>query len=271
MKKHISAILIGILLLSTNAAVSAASKNAAYYVGINDQQQGPFDMRTLARMVKEGMITGSTLVWKEGMADWAPADSVDELRPLFGDAASSNAKQDTTRDTTKGHKLYISARFGAAYNRYTPERDTKEKYGDKLGSSFSLFPALSVSYNFIPLIALQAEVLYQADEAGSEGDTQTVTFDSKSLVIPVLAKVLFRPSRFTVGGFAGPYIGFPLAGAASYPIGIMAGAEGGMRLGPGDMVIDIRYARDLVNGNKDAEVYKAGRVQFSAGYRFRLF
>jgi hypothetical protein len=275
MKKHISVALIGILLLSANAAVSAASKSAVYYVGINDQQQGPFDMRTLTQMVKEGMITGGTLVWKEGMADWASADSVDELRPLFGEtspsAASSNAKQDTDRDTTKGHKLYIGARFGAAYNMYTPEGDTKEKYGDKLGSSFSLFPAVSVSYNFIPLIALQAEVLYQADKAGSEGDTQTVTFDSKSLVIPVLVKAMFRLSRFTVGGFAGPYIGFPLAGVKTYPIGIMAGAEGGMRLGPGDIVIDIRYARDLVNGNTDAEVYKAGRVQLSAGYRFGLF
>ena len=118
---------------------------------------------------------------------------------------------------------------------------------------------------------MQAEVLYQADEAISESDTQTVTFDSQSLVIPVLAKVLFRPARFIVGGFAGPYIGIPLGGVTSFPFGIMAGAEGGMRLGPGDMVIDIRYAQDLVISSADAGVYKAGRVQLSAGYRFGFF
>ena len=40
-------------------------------------------MGTLASQVKSGGLTRSTLVWKQGMAGWAAADSVPELQSLF--------------------------------------------------------------------------------------------------------------------------------------------------------------------------------------------
>lgn len=56
----------------------------AFFVAINGQQAGPFDMGTLAGKARAGEITRDTLVWKQGMAQWTAAGSVGELGSLFG-------------------------------------------------------------------------------------------------------------------------------------------------------------------------------------------
>ena len=56
----------------------------AYHVAINGQAAGPFDMGTLAQMVASGTLTKTSLVWKQGMANWVQADTVQELQGLFG-------------------------------------------------------------------------------------------------------------------------------------------------------------------------------------------
>ena len=55
----------------------------AYHVAVNGQATGPYDISTLAQMVTAGQLTADSLVWKNGMAQWAKADSVDELKNLF--------------------------------------------------------------------------------------------------------------------------------------------------------------------------------------------
>lgn len=50
-----------------------------YYLIINEQQRGPFAKEDL---LAQG-LTPSTMVWREGMADWAPATEVTELQELF--------------------------------------------------------------------------------------------------------------------------------------------------------------------------------------------
>ena len=54
-----------------------------YYVGINEQQAGPFGWEELDGLVKKGELTAQTLVWKKGFADWVAAHSVDELKIIF--------------------------------------------------------------------------------------------------------------------------------------------------------------------------------------------
>lgn len=56
---------------------------AVYYVAINGQATGPFDATTLAQMVASGQLTANSLVWKNGMAQWATAGTVDELKNLL--------------------------------------------------------------------------------------------------------------------------------------------------------------------------------------------
>ena len=57
----------------------------AYHVVINGQATGPFNMDTLKQMALNGQLNRETLVWKNGMADWAKADTVKELDGVFVD------------------------------------------------------------------------------------------------------------------------------------------------------------------------------------------
>ena len=56
---------------------------AGYFVAINNQQAGPFDMSALQQKVRDGSLTRSSLVWKQGMSGWVAADTVPELQSLF--------------------------------------------------------------------------------------------------------------------------------------------------------------------------------------------
>jgi hypothetical protein len=51
-----------------------------YYYTDGKERFGPFTLDQL----KEKGITGSTLVWKEGLTDWVPAGQMMELNSLFG-------------------------------------------------------------------------------------------------------------------------------------------------------------------------------------------
>lgn len=56
---------------------------AAYHVAINGQATGPFDKTILAQMAASGQLTADSLVWKNGMAQWEKAGTVDELKNLL--------------------------------------------------------------------------------------------------------------------------------------------------------------------------------------------
>lgn len=54
-----------------------------YYVAVNGQATGPFDIPSLTQMAVNGQLTSDSLVWKNGMAQWMKAGIVDELKGLF--------------------------------------------------------------------------------------------------------------------------------------------------------------------------------------------
>lgn len=58
--------------------------NTLYHVAINGQAAGPFDKNTLRQMVTSGQFTPDSLIWKNGMAQWAKANTVEEIKQLFG-------------------------------------------------------------------------------------------------------------------------------------------------------------------------------------------
>lgn len=53
------------------------------FMAVNGQQQGPYTMIQCQQMVQNGMLTPQSMVWKQGMAAWAPAIQVPELQSLF--------------------------------------------------------------------------------------------------------------------------------------------------------------------------------------------
>lgn len=56
---------------------------AGYFVAVNGQQAGPFDLATLARQAAAGQLQRSSLVWKAGMAQWAAAGDQPDLASIF--------------------------------------------------------------------------------------------------------------------------------------------------------------------------------------------
>lgn len=54
-----------------------------FFVAIDNQQSGPFDLATIRTQIQSGRLTPQTLVWKSGMAEWSAAGAVPELTSLF--------------------------------------------------------------------------------------------------------------------------------------------------------------------------------------------
>lgn len=76
----------GINQQATPGAVPLPIPTAAYHVAVNGQATGPFDISVLAQMAAVRQLTADSLVWKNGMAQWAKAGTVDELKNLFANA-----------------------------------------------------------------------------------------------------------------------------------------------------------------------------------------
>lgn len=57
----------------------------SYYVAVNGQATGPYDLNTLRKMMTAGQFTSDSLVWKTGMPEWAKAETVDDMKQLFPD------------------------------------------------------------------------------------------------------------------------------------------------------------------------------------------
>lgn len=55
----------------------------AFYVAVNDQATGPYNMDSLRQMVMAGSLTKDDLVWKAGMPAWEQAGAISDLQALF--------------------------------------------------------------------------------------------------------------------------------------------------------------------------------------------
>lgn len=56
-----------------------------YYVVVNGQATGPYDLSALKQMIATGQFTSESLVWKAGMSEWVKAGIVDDIKRLFPD------------------------------------------------------------------------------------------------------------------------------------------------------------------------------------------
>ena len=71
------------ILVSFTSSIWAMAQTAGFYVAENGQANGPFDTQQLTQMANTGRVSGQTLVWTDGMPNWAPAASVAQLAQLF--------------------------------------------------------------------------------------------------------------------------------------------------------------------------------------------
>ena len=85
-----------------------------FFVWLNDQQVGPFDEKTIQKMLSEKQVTEDTLVCPEsGDLDWLPIREV-FIRDLLAESStlSSNAYE-TLRQSDDGSRLEIRLNSGA--------------------------------------------------------------------------------------------------------------------------------------------------------------
>lgn len=57
--------------------------SVSYFVAVNGQATGPFDLQALKQMAIANNFTKESLVWKQGMKDWIKAELVDELKDML--------------------------------------------------------------------------------------------------------------------------------------------------------------------------------------------
>lgn len=54
-----------------------------YYVAINGQQSGPYNLARLLELVKQQVLNRESLVWKNGLPEWVPAGEQADLQSLW--------------------------------------------------------------------------------------------------------------------------------------------------------------------------------------------
>ncbi len=67
----------------TNATVPPSVPVDKYYVAIDGTPSGPFEKTTLRTMATEGTLSADTLVWKDGMVDWAEVQTLSDLASVL--------------------------------------------------------------------------------------------------------------------------------------------------------------------------------------------
>ncbi|MSN26282.1 MAG: DUF4339 domain-containing protein [Geobacter sp.] len=62
----------------------AQTPKTQYFLAINGQQTGPFDLDGLLQMAQAGELSRSSLVWRQGMTSWDKVENVQELVSSLG-------------------------------------------------------------------------------------------------------------------------------------------------------------------------------------------
>lgn len=81
-----SGMMSGVNRQTTPGAVPPPIPTTAYYVAVDGQADGPFEMSALAQMAVSGQLTRDSLVWKNGMEQWEKAGVVADLKSLFANS-----------------------------------------------------------------------------------------------------------------------------------------------------------------------------------------
>lgn len=89
MSLHLKATLVAVALANFPIMAPMAQTpgvDAGFWLSSGNTQRGPFDADALRAFVADGTLTAETQVWTDGMAGWAPAETVAVLAPLLAGA-----------------------------------------------------------------------------------------------------------------------------------------------------------------------------------------
>lgn len=69
---------------SNNATPPPLPQQTQYFYAANGQQLGPVSFEGLSQLFASRTVNATTLVWKQGMVNWAALNTVTELQALLG-------------------------------------------------------------------------------------------------------------------------------------------------------------------------------------------
>ena len=95
-----------------------------YYLGPEGRQMGPYSFSEL-----RSRITPETIVWREGMDDWAPASTVPELDELFRSSTPPHASAFTPPPVILS-TLFCCLPFGVVAIVYSAQVDSQWYRGE---------------------------------------------------------------------------------------------------------------------------------------------
>jgi len=197
----------------------------------------------------------------------------------------------------KNKRFYFGLRPGFSVHFYNVDDTVYRDGAVNNGIAFDIAAQFAIQMH--SLFALQLETIFTADSAvitktedvADETGNILYHYDAnycyeyQSLIVPLIAKLTFRPDIFSLGLFAGAYFAFPLGqisyfdiysdlnqkGTAAPNPGWIAGVNAGIKLGPGVIFLDIRYMADFMkvkiqNTGGAKEIYSLSIAAFSIGY-----
>jgi hypothetical protein len=197
------------------------------------------------------------------------------------------------------HWLYLGFRAGPSLRMYTPAGDIRYTGGDTY--ALSMDTALQANLRLLPFLSIQTEVVFTWDNAslwayhraagaGNDIDRYTKDYTALSLQIPLIVKWDFYPGSFRFSPFLGAYYLLPLGklkasdslggGEESLRykvtprLGLVGGLSGAMKLGPGIIFADFRYASDLgefESRDEPIQEFKRSMLSFTIGYELGFF
>jgi hypothetical protein len=141
-----------------------------------------------------------------------------------------------------------------------------------------------MNFTFDNLVYRGVDDIGEAEYTPVLGNKKYTTY---SLMFPFIVKANFRPGNFRLAPLAGSYVFAPLGDAvfrdnpvgegdafswsSAAPLGYTVGVEAAMKLGPGMLLGDIRYAEDfgsiIIHDSEDTS-YRRGALSFTLGYAF---
>ncbi|MBT6433287.1 MAG: DUF4339 domain-containing protein, partial [Deltaproteobacteria bacterium] len=107
---------------------SAPEPTRDWWVAIDNQQVGPLSRTELEGRISNGTVNRASLVWKTGMANWAPLENVPELGTLIGRAATERELEKVAGvETTvpQGIQLGTSSKLEADPIEWKPSAATQ--------------------------------------------------------------------------------------------------------------------------------------------------
>ena len=117
-----------------------------YYLGPEGRQMGPYSFSEL-----RSRITPETIVWREGMDDWAPASTVPELDELFRSSTPPHASAFTPPPVKKPDNcLFGASRFAMVQGRTRTRHQFRQK-GEKFHNSRRHMRRCRFNYLFHPI------------------------------------------------------------------------------------------------------------------------